>query len=57
MQIGKLQDGELSLVRFMWSQGACGGWGVGEVLLVGVGQSKEDISPACSGLTLLMLTA
>lgn len=57
VQIGKLQDGELSLVRFMWSQGACGGWGVGEVLLVGVGQSKEDISPACSGLTLLMLTA
>lgn len=57
VQIGKLQDGELSLVRFMWSQGACGGWGVGEVLLVGVGQSKEDISPACSGLTLLTLTA
>lgn len=57
VQIGKLQDGELSLVRFMWSQGACGRWGVGEVLVVGVGQSKEDISPACSGLTLLTLTA
>lgn len=24
VQIGKLRDGELSLVRFMWSQGACG---------------------------------
>lgn len=23
VQIGKLQDGELSLVRFMWSQGVC----------------------------------
>ena len=57
VQIGKLQDGELSLVRFMWSQGACGRWGVGEVLVMGVGQSKEDISPACSGLTLLTLTA
>lgn len=57
VQIGKLQDGELSLVRFMWSQGACGRWGVGEVLVVGVGQSKEDISPTCSGLTLLTLTA
>lgn len=57
VQIGKLQDGELSLVRFMWSQGACGRWGIGEVLLVGVGKSKEDISLACSGLTLLTLTA
>lgn len=57
VQIGKLQDGELSLVRFMWSQGAWGRWGVGEVLVMGVGQSKEDISPACSGLTLLTLTA
>lgn len=57
VQIGKLQDGELSLVRFMWSQGACGRWRVGEVLVVGAGQSKEDISLACSGLTLLTLTA
>lgn len=57
VQIGKLQDGELSLVRFMWSQGACGRWRVRDVLVVGVGQSKEDISPACSGLTLLTLTA
>lgn len=38
VQIGKLQDGELSLVRFMWSQGVCGRWGVGEMLVVGVGQ-------------------
>lgn len=53
MQIGKLQDGELSLVRFMWSQGACGTWGDGEVLEVGVGHSREDISPTCSVLTTL----
>lgn len=57
VQIGKLQDAELSLVRFMWSQGACGRWGVGEVLAEGVGSSKEDISPACTGLTLLKLPA
>lgn len=57
VQIGKLQDGELSLVRFMWSQGACGRWGVWEVLAAGAGQSKEDIKPSCHGLTLLMLTA
>lgn len=57
VQIGKLQDGELSLVRFMWSPGACGRWRVWEVLLVVVGQNEEDISPARSGLALLMLTA
>lgn len=40
VQIGKLQDGELSLVRFMWSPGAFGRWGVWEVLVVGVGESE-----------------
>lgn len=38
----------------MWSPGACG---VVEMLVVGVGQSEEDISPSCFGLTLLTLTA
>lgn len=57
VQIGKLQDAELSLVKFMWSQGVCGKWRVREVLLRGAGQIKDDISPACAGLTLLILTA
>lgn len=55
MQIVKLHDGELSLVRFIWSQGPVEGGEFGRRW--GAGQSKEDISPACSGLTLLTLTA
>lgn len=56
MQIGKLQDAELSLVRFMWSQGAWGRWGAEEVLTKGVGDSKMDISPACNWPNIVSLS-
>lgn len=44
VQIGKLQDGELSLVRFMWSQGACEKVEFGRCCWWGLDRAKRTLA-------------